>query len=366
LFFRQLALFLVIETIINSVTIAENTCVTEEMKKQFGSDLKVISDNYYILRRNRIYSDMSNQKVNLICSQAFAGMINLETLNFSQNRLTVLLKNTFKPLINIINIDLSENQLTAISFDEFADNQQLKWLNLASNNILIIESIQHQDGCSITTLWFNSNELVDISKLCNLTKLRRLDLSSNKELDFNSFKPSCWNHLQMLDLKNTTNYQLRADLKNMETLYHSNNNLGVLCVGNLPTMPELKFLDVRENQLESLNAEVLQQKFPNLKQLVMSKILWTCDEFNVLTTDLKKIGVEITGNERDFCVKRSIATASSSNSKSDICGTQNSTTQSHAIICSILFLNFVLCIATIVLGYQYILHREVSKDVVFE
>jgi Leucine rich repeat len=97
--FRKLILFLAIEVIIISAINAENSCITAEIRAQFSFQPRFIPDNNY---KNKTIKKINliNEQLDLICSQAFAGLIYLETLNLSNNRLTRLLKNTFKQLYN--------------------------------------------------------------------------------------------------------------------------------------------------------------------------------------------------------------------------------------------------------------------------
>jgi Leucine-rich repeat (LRR) protein len=144
-FCRQSFLILSIDVIIISITNADETCGIAEIEVKRGIAPTMMNVSYDIPspRQSKELS-LYDSKIRHICSEAFVGHDEVETLNLSRNRLTVLSSGLFKPLRKVTSIDLSENQLTSISFDEFAHNQQLKWLSLRFNNIHTIEHIEHK------------------------------------------------------------------------------------------------------------------------------------------------------------------------------------------------------------------------------
>jgi Leucine-rich repeat (LRR) protein len=368
--FRQLFWFLVIVVVIISASNAEILCITEETRVQLKT--KYIRDNcckYYFKYVKTL--SFSNKQLNWISSQAFAELNNLVTLDLSINRLKHLVKNTFKPLFNLMEIDLSENLLTTISFDEFADKQQLKILNFRFNKIQTIKPIQHQGGFSITALLLYGNNLVDISELCKLMKLEFLQLSSNQNLDFKSFKSTCWNKLQYLylidsGLKRLNNdYHIFTGLTKLNQLHLQSNNLEVFCVGNFPELPELFHLDVTDNQLHSLDVNKIKTKFPKLVSIKLTKNLWSCDFFKKLESDLKKLQINVVPvTTEKNCIEGSIIQVESSNLSK--CEVHKKEEGGALIIWSLIIIDCVLFLAATFLGYLYFLHRELAKDVIFE
>jgi Leucine-rich repeat (LRR) protein len=362
--FRKLILLLAIEVIIINATNADNSCITEETKVQFGLNSKIISDNHYKnnVKKSKNISHQS-QQLDWICSRAFVGLENLETLDLSKNRLTHLMKNTFKPLHNIKEINLIGNQLTTISFDEFAENLQLKKLYLGFNKIQIIEPILHKSGFSITSLGFYGNNLMDASELCKLTKLKILGLSHNQNIDFKTFNFTCWSELRQLFLKNSSlkrlhnDYHLFTGLTKLKELHLPNNNLEVLCVRNFPEFPELYILDVADNQLQTLDANDINSKFPQLRQIAVSKNLWSCDYFKMLETELKKMKINIAFHSTETnCIKGSNTTERSSSKYK--CGTTDYEVATELITHFALpiALTLALVIVDIVLSFYFVRH----------
>jgi Leucine-rich repeat (LRR) protein len=298
----------VVGVIVAGVTRAENSCIVSRYPVQLDKTSRKL--------------DLRKKLIQTICSEAFVGFEHLEELDFSANFFgTDLLKNLFKPLQNIIAIDLSFNILYTISFDEFADNKKLKHLNLIHNQISTIESITFEGKFSITTLLLDSNELVNVSELCRFKQLEILSLKANKNLDFSTFKPSCWSELQVLTLSDTglnkmnNDYRLFTCLTKLEKLHIAKNNLKVFCAGNFPELPALEFLDIYENKLKSLDdVLVFNMKFSNLKVINMGNNPLACDYFNSLIRDFSKTGIEAYG---DYCWNGN--TTSKTIPDSDVC-----------------------------------------------
>jgi Leucine-rich repeat (LRR) protein len=301
-------LFYLIGAIIVGVINAEHSCIVPVIP---------------LVQSANLLMDLKGKKISQICSKAFVGFEALTKLELSRNELTVLAKDLFKPLRDIITINLSENKLTTIKFDEFSNNERLRSLNLQLNNIQRIETIQHSGKLSIQQLLFYANNLKDISELCKLTKLDRLELSSNQNVDFNTFNSSCFSGLRILELVKTdlkrliNNYQLFSGLKALLMLKLPENNLEVFCVGNFPVLPALTEFDIMENRLESIDAEELKRKFPRLTKIHLSKNLWSCDYFKSLETKLNNLGINVEIKKGDENCNPTITTSPRTNL--DVC-----------------------------------------------
>jgi Leucine-rich repeat (LRR) protein len=141
--------------------------------------------------------------------------------------------------------------------------------------------------------------------LCKLTKLDRLELSSNQNVDFNTFNSSCLSGLRKLELANTdlkrlkNNYHFLRGLVKLEKIYLPENNLGVFCVGNFPALPALAELDINENSLESIDAQELKRKFPKLKKIHSSKNFWSCVYWKSLEAKLKGFEINVVTKRGD-------------------------------------------------------------------
>jgi Leucine-rich repeat (LRR) protein len=213
-------------------------------------------------------------------------------------------------------IDISANQLSTIDFNEFEMNSKLIFLNVGYNQITDIKPIRNSTTINITNLEIHDNNLTNISELCKLTKLKVLVLSRNRRLDFNKVTFNCWSDLSELFLAETNlkhlnhDYQVLNDCNQLKYLNLMDNNLEMMCFERFPVLPSLEKLIIRNNGLTSLNAEQLKQKFKSLKNITVSGNKWSCNYYNNLTIQLKKLSINVVPMKRfsneEKCLDKSV------------------------------------------------------------
>jgi Leucine-rich repeat (LRR) protein len=218
----------------------------------------------------------------------------------------------FFKFTNVETIDLSRNKLRRIDFNEFKKNSKLESLNLGSNQITDIEPIQ-TSTINIINLKINDNDLTNISELCKITKLKELNLSRNRRLDFNKVAFNCWNDLTKLNLAETNLKSLNHDYhhvlnscKKLKFVNLMDNNLETICFEHFPDLPLLEHLNIRNNSLTNLDAAKLKEKFPSLKNITVSGNKWSCDYYkNNLKPQLTTFKI-LKINEDELCLNISV------------------------------------------------------------
>jgi Leucine rich repeat len=243
---------------------------------------------------------------------SFEGPINIVwtgiyRLWFTKNKINSFKKGSFNKFINVRTIDLSENNLNIIDFNEFARNSKLQALAVNKNQISKIEPIEISTIINITSLMIHNNDLINISELCKLKKVKKLDLSRNRRLDFSSVSFNCWNELTHLYLAETNmknlnhDYQVLAGSNKLIFLDLSDNNLDILCFQHFPVLLELTVLNIRNNSLVSLDVQELKRKFQDLWFIAMGNNDWTCDYYEgTLKKQLGESKINETDN-KDNC-----------------------------------------------------------------
>jgi Leucine-rich repeat (LRR) protein len=204
----------------------------------------------------------------------------------------------FTKLINVITIQLHNNLLTTIDFNEFASNSKLEQLNLGFNQITEIQQIKQSTEISITNLELHNNDLTDITELCKLQKLKELNLSRNRRIDFSKMKFNCWSGLTHLFLTDTNlkklgqNYHMLDGCNRLEYLNLMDNDLELLCFGLFPVLPQLQQLNIRNNSLTSLDVAGLKYKFRGLKNITKTANKWSCVYHDNLTILLERSNIK--------------------------------------------------------------------------
>jgi Leucine-rich repeat (LRR) protein len=263
-------------------------------------NMQTIQNNSFAnLPSNITTLGLSLNQVKTIESQAFVGCEHLRQLDLGNNQITGLPQNVFEPLPNIKVIWLSFNQLSNFSFDVFANNQNLEKVYLNHNKMTALVPIQHKSDFSIKKLDLRYNDLKNISEVCKLQKLEIFELGFNWNLDFTTFKFSCWTQLRELNLFATNfkslnyDYRLFIGLNKLKILILGDNNLEMLCVGNFPELLELEKLNVDYNNMKIVNAQELIRKFPKLNRFDMRGNPWDCNNFENLKKTFKALEIEI-------------------------------------------------------------------------
>jgi Leucine-rich repeat (LRR) protein len=210
----------------------------------------------------------------------------IHRLWFTRNKINSFRKGNFNQFIIVQSIDFSENNLNVIDFNEFARNSKLQDLDVNNNQISKIEPIANSTIINITSLIIHNNDLSNISELCKLKKVKKLDLSRNRRLDFSSVSFNCWNELTHLYLAETNIKNLNDDYRvldgsnKLDYLDLSDNNLEILCFQHFPALPKLTDLNIRNNSFINLDVQKLKWKFQGLSVIAMGGNDWTCDYYN--------------------------------------------------------------------------------------
>ncbi|KAM4717511.1 vasorin b [Anableps anableps] len=235
-----------------------------------------------------------------IKAEDFNGLLNLEMLDLSQNKLTNLPERVFEPLSSLKNLDLSSNQITYISEECFHGMPQLERLYLYSNHIEKIHPAAFNGLEHLLELKLQGNALTSLP-LLSLPRLLLLDLrfnflpslnpselqtpnleslrlggvgltSLNKELIRNL------KNLHELDISENKLESFPSALKETPGLFHLNlagNPMGPPKIEDLQNLGELTDLDISSLSIQGLPEE-FSQLFPHLTKLSIAENPFNC------------------------------------------------------------------------------------------
>lgn len=150
-----------------------------------------LTDNFITIIRRKDFFNMtslvhltlSRNTISQITPHAFLGLRSLRALHMDGNRLTVIKNDHFKGLTNLRHLILGNNQIHLVaptSFDEFVST--IEDLDLSNNNLRSLpwEAIARMTNINTLTLDHNLIDHIEAGTFTLLTKLVRLDMTSNR------------------------------------------------------------------------------------------------------------------------------------------------------------------------------------------
>lgn len=185
--------------------------------------------------------DLSNNQLTNIFN--LSSLIGLTDLDLSNNNISNLYP--LQPLFNLQTLDLSNNNKKASDYDisSLSGLVNLQTLNLSQDHIKDIAPLENLDKMSELNL--SSNDIEDIKPLQNMVQLKDLNLASNYQIsDITSIGNMA--NLETLDLtQNNVSYLYPLkDLTTLTKLYLGYNNIVDLTpLEDLVNLQELKLND---------------------------------------------------------------------------------------------------------------------------
>ncbi|XP_014889843.1 leucine-rich repeat and fibronectin type III domain-containing protein 1 [Poecilia latipinna] len=150
-----------------------------------------LTDNFITIIRKKDFLNMtslvhltlSRNTISQIVPHAFLGLRSLRALHMDGNRLSVIKSDHFKGLVNLRHLILGNNQIHQVastSFDEFVAT--IEDLDLSNNNLRSLpwEAIARMTNINTLTLDHNLIDYIEAGTFTLLTKLVRLDMTSNR------------------------------------------------------------------------------------------------------------------------------------------------------------------------------------------
>lgn len=238
--------------------------------------------------------------IEVLISEDFHGMENLEMLDLGQNKLNELPERVFEHLTSLRNLDLSSNQIKHISEESFQGMELLERLYLYNNHIETIHPAAFDGLENLLELKLQNNQLTSLPAL-SMPQLLLLDLSFNalpalgpsdlqtpnlESLKLGGVGLTDLNKELMISLKNLHELDISENqlsafpsvLKETRGLIHlslAGNPMGPLKVQDLQQLGELQELDISSLSLQGLPEE-FSQLLPHLRMLTIAENPFNC------------------------------------------------------------------------------------------
>ncbi|XP_060563166.1 chaoptin-like [Ruditapes philippinarum] len=218
-----------------------------------GQELLTLPETDYIPSNIATLDVSFNNLVNISFLNYHELSYSVLTLNLSHNRISVISSNAFKSLNNTLYLDLSNNLVSGHTLKDMdlSDLRRLRHLKLSHNPLKVIHSdtFNFLEYPSVTYLDLTNCEIKELeSESMEIRSLEYLDLS--------------WNQLAAFK---ESSFHMMPSLK---TLDLSHNWITVL--NEMPYMPELIILSLDNNAIETIAIKKRIEDFSdNLQELYL-------------------------------------------------------------------------------------------------
>ncbi|XP_055309418.1 leucine-rich repeat-containing protein 70-like [Sitodiplosis mosellana] len=271
-------------------------CVLSQIPNNFGNKLTEVPANLLQGAVNLETLDFSCNKINNFDPDTFSAENSLKILYLSHNNISELPVNTFKKLIKLESLDLAHNSIDALPVDIFEKLIKVQKLDLSHNKLSEIPSFLCHNMEKLNEVDFSNNKLMRIDHFVfsgalslqkvvfannQLTSLNRqifdahsnvtyLDISEN-QIKMNALANTLSNLENLLHfnasgnpIKNVSNKTFAKNLK-LETLSLSHCGLTQIKPGTFSSLSKLMRLDLSYNQLKTLDLNTLPSELRKLK-----------------------------------------------------------------------------------------------------
>ena len=204
-----------------------------------------------------------------------AGLVNLKTLNLSNNLIHRLHALTFRNLFNLEELDLSKNRLRTLPANVFSDLVKLEELNLGDNQIRGLPAALFVDTESLRGLNMSNNQIrvLPAAVFDKLTELEELDLSDNQIANLPTNVFSKTTEIEYLWLHGNKITRITAGafntLTNLKGLALDGNAIRALSANVFSKTTELEYLWLSADELTSISSSVF-SRLTELKYLNLS------------------------------------------------------------------------------------------------
>ena len=199
--------------------------------------------------------EISDNIINEIPNRTFVNQMEMRLLNMTKNNITSIERDSFKGMQRLFKLDLSRNKISEVHSEALSDLNSLFLLNFSRNRIKILPKLP----ISLEFLDLRKNEIISLDKnnpLLGLKNLKELNLEYNNIsfIPINAFKTNV--KLQALQLAynniSTIDYHMFPRDSPLDSLFLHHNVINDIPYYPNKYFPRLRVLDISHNKLNAL------------------------------------------------------------------------------------------------------------------
>lgn len=260
---------------------------------------------------------LHNNQLDIVQSGTFSVLPKLETLHLNDNFIQIIDGRFFEKNFELSNLYLNNNNITTLSFTAFMHLGKLINFDLHNNpirgsghihvnavhtnlrntsvqgiyigvntkkllasNNRISYAVVENNTKNVFELNLADNHLTSFENFTKLNRLKELDLSNNKIMDFQIYSFANMTDIEILKLrssglKNVT-FGLFSHLSKLTILDVSFNQLGDIHLNKFTALKNLKYLYLEGNNITKIDMTDVRKYFPSLMKIGISRNLWIC------------------------------------------------------------------------------------------
>lgn len=225
------------------------------------NDLSEFEANTFERLTHLRFLNLEYNKLTRIPANLFAQNSALEEITLHFNQIIELPVNLFQNLTKLQTINLSNNQIEKIPSFLVNDSVHFLSIDLSMNKIRVVDDFAFAGASNLKNLDLKDNQIKHLS-LSNFHQdnyLDSFDISNNQIMELDSFDTLRRltslesNHNPIRKIKSNT----FAKVVDLEYIYLRNISLTQVEPGAFSTLQKLRLLDLEDNQLITLDANVL-------------------------------------------------------------------------------------------------------------
>ncbi|XP_015589971.1 protein toll [Cephus cinctus] len=257
-----------------------NLTVLNLYRNNFSSFPEGLLSNNFNLRKFDLFDNRQN--LTTLPKRFFSGLTRLKEVKLTRNRLDHLPEDIFWGASSMTNLSIERNFLTSLPERIFKDLKELGTLNLSFNELTTLPDGLFASTTKLYNLDLSKNHLTAISEtlFSGLTSLEILNVQENNLMTIHE---QAFNSLRNLNIARFSNNQLTLKSSflmyedeygsrspfhychSLKELYLAYNNISEMYGDWVISSPNLRLLDLKHNQLPSIETSDLQFTSRNIE-----------------------------------------------------------------------------------------------------